>query len=752
MPPLRPYSRARARTRALIASALLALAAACPGSALAVPGFGQVKADYQSSETWLLDRDGQRLHRLRTRSLGRSGDWVALADISPALQRALILSEDKRFYEHSGVDWQAVGAAAWANLWNTRTRGASTLTMQLAGLLDEDLRLGSGGRSLRQKLGQAALARRLEASWRKDQILEAYLNLVPLRGELIGLDAISRTLFDKAPHGLDLREAALIAALVRAPNAAPERVTQRACGVLTLMQPGQSPNEQRQDCLALELLATAALPRRAWPASHGPAPHIARRLIRQASAGGPAPATVPSTLHGPTQRLARQTLEQHLLELQSHQVQDGAVIVLDNASGDVLAWVGSSGSLSHAAEVDGVTALRQPGSTLKPLLYAQAIAERRITAATLLHDWPAHLPTAGGLYIPRNHDGRFHGWVSARLALASSLNIPAVRVLDMVTPEAFQRQLQRLGLNLPQPAGYYGLSLALGSAEVSLLNLANAYRALANGGRICPIRLHPGQPATPPAQCPQVIAPDAAYIVSDILSDRNARALTFGLDSVLATRFWSAVKTGTSKDMRDNWVVGYSPRHTVAVWVGNADGQPMRHISGAAGAAPVWAALMRHLHTLTPPAAPPAAPATLERIAVRFHTPPQDEAPRQEWFLPGTGQTLFAIDEPTQTQPPQTAQDPLRARISSPAQGAIIALDPDIPPAHQRLRLSASLAAGMQPAALLWQVQDKTIARGPQTSWLPPPGRHTLHLRTPQGQTLDSVQIEVRPAPWLPRR
>ena len=750
MPPLRPYSRAR--TRALIASALLALAAACPGGALAVPGFGQVKADYQSSETWLLDRDGQRLHRLRTRSLGRSGDWVALADISPALQRALILSEDKRFYEHSGVDWQAVGAAAWANLWNTRTRGASTLTMQLAGLLDEDLRLGSGGRSLRQKLGQAALARRLEASWRKDQILEAYLNLVPLRGELIGLDAISRTLFDKAPHGLDLREAALIAALVRAPNAAPERVTQRACGVLTLMQPGQSPDEQRQDCLALELLATAALPRRAWPASHGPAPHIARRLIRQANASGPAPATVPSTLHGPTQRLARQTLEQHLLELQSHQVQDGAVIVLDNASGDVLAWVGSSGSLSHAAEVDGVTALRQPGSTLKPLLYAQAIAERRITAATLLHDWPAHLPTAGGLYIPRNHDGRFHGWVSARLALASSLNIPAVRVLDMVTPEAFQRQLQRLGLNLPQPSGYYGLSLALGSAEVSLLNLANAYRALANGGRICPIRLRPDQPATPPAQCPQVIAPDAAYIVSDILSDRNARALTFGLDSVLATRFWSAVKTGTSKDMRDNWVVGYSPRHTVAVWVGNADGQPMRHISGAAGAAPVWAALMRHLHTLTPPAAPPAAPATLGRIAVRFHTPPQDEAPRQEWFLPGTGQTLFAIDEPTQTQPPPTAQDPLRARISSPAQGAIIALDPDIPPAHQRLRLSASLAAGMQPAALLWQVQDKTIARGPQTSWLPPPGRHTLHLRTPQGQTLDSVQIEVRPAPWLPRR
>ncbi|RZL84216.1 MAG: penicillin-binding protein 1C, partial [Variovorax sp.] len=469
-----------------------------------------------------------------------------------------------RFYEHSGVDWRAVSAAAWGNLWNTKTRGASTITMQLAGLLDDDLRRGAGGRSLTQKVGQTLDAQQLERHWRKDQILEAYLNTVPFRGEIVGIDALSRTLFGKAPSGLDAREAALAAALVRAPNARPGQVAQRACEVLRTMESERTAAASRTDCEAMDMFASAALQRRAFDPSEGIAPHLGRRAVKEA-AGGSAGDSVRTTLRAPLQRFALTTLQQHLRELRGRHVEDGALVVLDNATGEVLAWVGSSGPLSQAAEVDGVLAQRQPGSTLKPLLYAQAIAERRLTAASLLDDSSAQISTASGLYIPQNYDRQFKGHVSVRTALASSLNVPAVRTLVMVTPEAFARQLGAAGLPLREGGDYYGYSLALGSAEVSLLALTNAYRTLANGGRYSETRAV-GPRTLPPAA--PAIDPRAAFIVGDILSDSNARARTFGLDSVLGTRFWTAVKTGTSKDMRDNWAVGWSQRYTVGVWVG----------------------------------------------------------------------------------------------------------------------------------------------------------------------------------------
>ena len=226
-----------AALRACVCAALLAFAAA---PAMALPSYAAVRAGWHSSETLLLSRDGEVLQRIRTDASVRRGEWVALADVSPALRSAMLLSEDKRFYEHSGVDWQAATAAAWANLWNERTRGASTITMQLAGLIDApggaDLRQRPGGRSVVQKIGQVAAAEVLDRRWRKAQILEAYLNLVPFRGELVGIDALSRTLFGKAAHGLDDREAAITAALVRAPNASSAQVARRACGVLREMQ------------------------------------------------------------------------------------------------------------------------------------------------------------------------------------------------------------------------------------------------------------------------------------------------------------------------------------------------------------------------------------------------------------------------------------------------------------------------------------------------------------------------------------
>ncbi|AEB83640.1 penicillin-binding protein 1C [Alicycliphilus denitrificans] len=713
--------------RALIA-AWLALAAL---PALALPTFDEVRADFRPSETLVLSREGEVIQRLRTDATVRRGQWLPLADVSPALRTALVLSEDKRFYEHSGVDWAAVSAAAWANLWNQRTRGASTITMQLAGLLDGDWRQGPGGRTVTQKLGQAVAAQVLDRRWRKDQILEAYLNLVPFRGEIVGIDALARTLFGKAAHGLDEREAAVAAVLVRAPNAAPARVARRACGVLREMR-------RQAHCDALDLFTAAALQRRAFDASEGIAPHFARQLLRRVPPGE----RVRSTVSAPLQRVAVETLTRHLRELRGRNVEDGALVVLDNATGEVLAWVGSSGPLSQAAEVDGVLAARQPGSTLKPFLYAQAIGQRRLTAASLLHDSPAQIPTAGGLYIPQNYDRQFKGWVSVRQALAASLNVPAVRTLVMVTPDAFFAQLRALGLPLAESGGYYGYSLALGSSEVPLLHLTNAYRALANGGRASPVAFA----ATPRPAFTQALDAGAAFIVGDILSDANARAPTFGTDSVLATRFWTAVKTGTSKDMRDNWAVGWSRRYTVGVWVGNAGGAAMHDVSGTSGAAPIWADVMGWLHRGTPSRAP-RPPEGVARQAVRYGPAPDGgrlESARDEWFLRGTQQALFAIDKIAESDYQESAegQKDLKptARILAPAPGTIVALDPDIPPAHQRLRFEADSAA------VLWRIDGKPAGQGAQWAWLPWPGRHCVELLDARGRVLDQIPIEVRGA------
>lgn len=727
----------------LLLAALLMAAQAVSAAAT----FDEVKREFRPSDTLILDRSGEVIQRLRTDSAVRRGQWVALPDVSPALRTALVLSEDKRFYEHSGVDWRAVSAAAWGNLWNTKTRGASTLSMQLAGLLDDDWRAGAGGRSIVQKVGQTVSAQVLEARWRKDQILEAYLNLVPFRGEMVGIDALSRTLFGKAAHGLDEREAAIAAALVRAPNAKAVQVSQRACGVLKTMQA-----PAKVDCEGLDLFAAAALQRRAFDASEGVAPHLARRLLATQAAGtqgGPnAPRALTSTLRAPLQRFAVQTLQQQLRELRGRHVEDGAIVVLDNTTGEVLAWVGSSGELSGAAEVDGVMALRQPGSTLKPFLYAQAIAEKRITAASLLEDSSSQIQTAGGLYIPQNYDRQFKGLVSARTALGASLNVPAVRTLVMVSPDAFHRQLKAVGLPLKESGDYYGYSLALGSSEVSLLSLTNAYRTLANGGRYsAPALAKNPKPVFKPA-----LDARAAFIATDIMADPMARARTFGTDSILATRFWTAVKTGTSKDMRDNWAMGFSQRYTVGVWVGNASGAPMWDVSGTSGAAPIWAAVMNYLHKIERSRAP-TPPAGLVQSRTQFGNQGGQplEAARSEWFLQGTEQTVFAMNSGAETQgtalargqktlKKPAAEPDAPPRITAPASGTIIALDPDIPPKHQRVSFSA------EGRGTRWLMDGKEFARGAQAQWMPWPGRHVVQLVDAGGKVADEIKLEVRGA------
>ncbi|AQV96083.1 penicillin-binding protein 1C [Cupriavidus necator] len=722
---------------------LLVSAQAWSAPATALPAFEQVRADWRSADVVVLDRHGDTVGRVRDDFRARRGDWVALADTSPALRTAIVLSEDRRFYAHSGVDWQGVAAAAWANLWNTRTRGASTLTMQLAGLLDEDLRrpgAAGQGRSLTQKLGQAAGAASLERNWSKDQILEAYLNLVPFRGELVGLSAMSQVLFGKYPEGLNARESALAVALVRAPNAKAGQVASRACGILREMR-------LPRECDGLEGFAQLALLRTgpvaqraaaATPSAASPqlAPHLARRLVgetrSQLAAGVPMPARITSTLDARTQRVAVASLERHLRELAGRNVEDGAVVVIDNASGDVLAYVGSSGALSGAAQVDHAAAPRQAGSTLKPFLYEQALEEKRLTAASLLDDRPVNLPVGGGLYVPQNYDHRYAGWVSLRAALAASLNVPAVRTLVMVTPHRFHKRLVALGLPLTEAGDYYGYSLALGSADVSLLALTNGYRALANGGSYAAPRLWEGAPAV---SAKAVMQPGASYVIADILSDRHARARTFGLDSPLTTRFWTAVKTGTSKDMRDNWCIGWSQHYTVGVWVGNASGASMHDVSGVSGAAPVWHDVMEALHGARASQAP-AMPAGVQRVALSFDD--GLEPARDEVFLAGTAIARVSVGAP--------AARPSAPVIANPADGTVFALDPDMPPASQRVWFQAQGVAGQTARTVSWRMDGKPLGRGGEVAWLPWPGRHQVELLDAAGKVVDRIGIEVRGA------
>ncbi|MCC2637616.1 MAG: pbpC [Moraxellaceae bacterium] len=693
----------------LLLFALLLLASVARA---AVPDFAEVRAGYRSSYAEMLDRNGHFLHARRLDASINRLDWVALEDVSPALREAVVFAEDRDFAAHRGIDWGATARAFLQFLKGDKSRGASTITMQLAGLLEPGLGWRRGGRSVGQKWRQMQAARALEARWSKAEILEAWLNLLVFRGDLQGVGAASRALFGKSPAGLGRTESLLLAALLPAPSASPARVVRRAC---TLIQAGFI----NADCQSVRDLALATLDRRLAPYPENPAlDSLAVQLLRTPGEKRR------TTLDAALQSQAIEALTTQLAQLRERNVNAGAVLVLDNETGAVRAYVANAGLVPSARFVDGIQALRQAGSTLKPLLYAQAFDQRLLTAASVLEDAPLSLATPSGLYSPQNYDKDFKGPVSARMALASSLNVPAVRVLNLVGVEAFWLGLRRLGFtSLTEAPEFYGYSLALGSADVSLEMLANAYRTLGNGGRFSALHFTDA----PPAPAAAVISEGAAFIVTDILADRGARALTFGLDNPLALPFPAAVKTGTSKDMRDNWCIGFSSRHTVAVWVGNLDGAPMREVSGTAGAAPVWASVMqvaegdRFRFGEDAP-----VPAELRRQQVVFAG--LAESPRGEWFLSGT-------EMATVTYVPGNAN-----RIVYPVNETVVALDPDIPGRNQRLRFRAETLRRQ----LDWWLDGRRLGPALDHDWAPVAGFHRLELRDATGQALDAVVFTVR--------
>ncbi|MBV8466839.1 MAG: penicillin-binding protein 1C [Burkholderiales bacterium] len=670
------------------------------------PGPASVRAAWHSSEARLLDRHGILIQQSRVDTTRRALDWVPLERISPLLVQAVIAAEDKRFYQHHGVDWAAMTSAAFDSA-EGELRGGSTLSMQLVGLLDPELQ-ADGHRNPWQKLRQLWAAERLDGRWRKQDILEAYLNLASFRGELVGVDAASRVLLGKAPADLNQREAWMLASLLRAPNAIPELVARRACALA-----GVAADSPACETLRANIGAHLAAPPNAVG---GPdeAPELMAQL--QPAAGS----TVRTTLDAALQMRTRALLRDQIAQLEGRNVRDAAAVILDNDTGEVRAWVGHPGKAAGARFVDSVVAPRQAGSTLKPFLYSLAFERKLLTPASLLDDSPVALSTPGGQYVPQNYDHHFRGPVSVREALASSLNVPAVKTLMLTGLDDFHARLGTLGIALPEPAAHYGFSLALGAAEVRLIDLANAYRTLADGGRWSRWQLLPGR-AEPSRQ---VVDPAAAWLATDILADRAARAPAFGLDNVLAAPAWVAAKTGTSKDMRDNWCVGYTARHTVGVWVGNADGEPMWDVSGVTGAAPAWRALVAQLAdgNMAPP-----HPAGVELRQIRFI--PASEAPRREYFMAGTAQDVIE----------QVGND-VAPSIVYPLEGLIVALDPDIPAQHQLIWLHASGAA-----ALNWRMDGHPLgSAGASVAWAPTPGRHLLALADAAGHEKAHVRFEIR--------
>ena len=720
----------------------------------------------------LRDRHGLLLRATRTED-GLRGGWVPLAEMDPQILQAFVAVEDHRFREHPGVDARALARALWDNLRSARiVSGGSTITMQVARLLRPTPRTWLG------KVRQALWALRLEAHLEKPEILEAYLNQVPLGQGAVGVSAAAALYFDASARRLSLGQAALLAGLARAPSSdnplvAPERARARRRVVLQrLLELGFARAEDVRRAESEPIRA-------AEPPATFLAPHFTTWWIQQAeSARRASQSGVHRTsLDLPLQAALEAEVRYTVTLLGEHRAREAALVALDNHTGEILAWIGSPDFWADTAgQVDMVTSPRQPGSALKPFLYALAF-DRGYTAASILPDIPRTYVTTIGPYRPRNYDRQFHGPVRAREAVGSSFNVPAVELAERLGPSPFLRTLQRAGFaSLDRGPDHYGLGLALGNGEVTLLELANAYRALANGGVYRPIRreaVAPAEAAITPAAGARVASAAAAALVLDILSDPVARVPGFGASTPLDFPFPAAAKTGTSRHFTDNWAVGVTGRFTVAVWVGNFSGRPMDGVSGISGAAP----LLRRAMLVTAGRYPPGALPTPQeaglvpgRICLLSGKLAHDGCPHgTEWFFPGSVPTetcdwhrdggvqlpaeyaewqgqhgaevrFVTASEGTETELSSGADARLEAaprfRIVSPQDGDRYERPPGIDPAYATVALRAVGADG----PVRWFIDGRETRA---SRWSIMPGTHVIGARSALGEW-DEVKVVIR--------
>mgnify|MGYP006268797079 CR=1 FL=1 len=527
---------------------------------------------------------------------------VPLNQVSPYFIQAIIAAEDKRFYQHGALDIIAISRAILEAIQAKKIMsGASTITMQLARMLDNNPSMILG------KSQEIWTAWRLTAGMSKDEIIAAYINRLPMGGNIYGVEAASRNYFGIPASELNLAQATILAAIPNNPNRFNpyylwEPLKKRQKYVLDrLVEDGYITSAQANLAAKEEILLQSNHP------GIIAAPHFLFWLANQLPK--PHRSQIKTTLDRPLQQFLQTQIEELINSLKPNNVHHAAALVIDNHTGEILAYIGSPNyfDITQLGRNDGVQALRQPGSTLKPFLYELALEKGIIQPNSILADIPTHYAIPGAkIYSPKDYHETFQGLVRVRIALANSLNIPAVKLLEKVGVDNFLSRLHELGFtHLNQTPEYYGLGLSLGSGEVSLWELARAYLVIARQGELIPLTTffdttNNQQNLTTSTK---IDSPATWALITDILSDSHARATAFGVDSVLKLPFPAAVKTGTSSDFRDTWTVGFTNDYTVATWVGNFNGDRLQEVSGVTGAAPLWNRIMLHLHENQEPAA-----------------------------------------------------------------------------------------------------------------------------------------------------
>jgi penicillin-binding protein 1C len=639
-------------------------------------------------------------------------DRVSLHEMPDLLKRAFIAAEDQRFYRHHGVDWLARLNAAAGNVRSLRVvRGASTITEQVVRLIHPR------PRTLWSRWLEGFEAGRLESRFSKDEILEFYLNQVPYARNRRGVRQAAREYFDRDLDTLNARETLALAVLVRSPS---------RLDLHKSTEPITKGIEHLGARLGLELEGSLQVTAAGLDVD---AAHFLRSIPRASAPD--APGVVVTTLDASLQRRVRDLLDRQLDTLSERGVEDGAVLVVNHETDEILAWVNGRGfQQAEGGQIDMITTPRQPGSTMKPFVYALAL-ERGWTAATILEDEPIAEAVGSGLHRFRNYSRHYYGPLRLREALGNSLNVPAIKTIQFTGRSDFLELLGRLGVrSLDQHPDYYGDGLALGNGEVTLFELVAAYSVLARGGVHRPFVWSRSAPHRNEAS--RVLSAETASVLADILSDPEARALEFGRSSVLNLPIQTASKTGTSNDYRDAWVVGFSHRYTVGVWMGNLDRRPMREVTGSVGPALVFRSIFADLHRNGE-----SRPLFLSRrlrqvrvcrasgklagdscpVATEWFRP--ETAPEESCPLHGTG-TVRSLS-------PRVEE----IRIAQPSPGLNLALDPRIPDELERFSLEVEgLPSGSR---VEWWVDDQPFAestaeRG-RSLWPPSRGRHVARAR-----------------------